>query len=262
MNRSMTAYTLFSGSSGNSVFVACGGTSILIDAGKSARSVCGALRDVGADISAINAIFITHEHSDHTSALEVISKKDHIPIHITEPSAGGFLCRNPFAKTVAEIHSPLFECTVGCLHVQSFVIPHDSEMNVGYVITSDDGEKIGIATDMGHVTASIKANLIGCERVIIESNHDLEMLRVGSYPYHLKKRISSKIGHLSNDDCSLLACDLASGGTKRITLAHLSRENNIPAIAMNTTVTALSRIGCEYGDVAVCVASPDIPMIV
>lgn len=258
----LTSYTLFSGSSGNSVYVTCGSTSILIDAGKSAKAVTDSLRDIGSDISLVSAIFITHEHSDHVSALEILSKKNHVPVHMTSPSAGSFLSRSTYTKSVAEVHPPIYECYVGDLHIQSFVIPHDSAMNVGYIITSEKGERIGIATDIGYVTDSIKSMLTGCKKVIIESNHDIEMLKDGSYPYHLKQRILSKNGHLSNDGCADLACSLAKSGTKNIMLAHLSKENNLPAIAMNTTVTALSENGCEYGDVTVSVASPDIPMIV
>jgi len=258
----LTAYTLFSGSSGNSVFVTCGTTSILIDAGRSARAVETSLREVGTDIKSIEAIFITHEHSDHIAGLEIISKKHKIPIHMTDPSANRVLRHHTYTPTVTETHPPIYECCVGDLRIQSFPIPHDSAMNVGYIISAQSGEKLGIATDIGYVTPIIEQSLLGCEQVILESNHDVDMLLEGPYPYYLKQRILSPYGHLSNTHCAELACKLAASGTKSLTLAHLSRDNNEPALALNTTIHTLFQSGCESGQVKIQVAPSDIVTLV
>lgn len=250
--------SLYSGSKGNSMFVRVGGTAILIDAGKSARALCHTLREIGSDISEIDAIFVTHEHHDHTSALEMIAKYHEIPIHMTEASAVIF-DRTPEAPIHARLvpHEPNFCVTVGELTVSSFRTSHDSRMSVGYRIEFFDGEEkhaIGIATDLGVVSDEVRKGLLGCEAVVLESNHDVEMLKNGSYPYDLKKRIASRYGHLSNTDSAEFCSELSEGGTKAILLAHLSEQNNEPTLALN-------EVRCAVGDdgVCVCVASPECP---
>lgn len=259
MRRDCRVFVLYSGSGGNSVFVRVGQSAILIDAGKSARALCRALCDIGEDIKNIDAIFITHEHSDHISALEVLSKKNDIPVYMTEVSAKRF-----DACPDAPIHSRLVRCDVefsaevGELSVRSFRTPHDSRMSVGYRIEFDNGGRrcaLGIATDIGYASDNIRENLLGCDAVIIESNHDEEMLMTGPYPRDLKLRVASKRGHLSNRECAELAMELADGGTKAFMLAHLSKENNLPELAYEETARALSGKGA-----AVFVAHPDEPV--
>ena len=250
--------TLYSGSDGNSTFISSGTTNILIDAGKSARTLCARLTEIGSDISKISAIFITHEHSDHISALETISKKHHIPIHITNGSAKK-LDRVPGAAVHSCLirHEPLFCEQVGNITVSSFATPHDSLMSVGYRIefnTDDTHHIFGVATDIGHVSESVRAGLIGCEAVVLESNHDEQMLLEGPYPRDLKMRILSKRGHLSNKDSALFAGELAANGTRNIILAHLSRENNEPTLAFDEVYSAISD-----DSVCIAVASPDHP---
>ena len=236
--------TLYSGSEGNCTFICSGNTSILIDAGKSARTLCARLSEIGSDIKNISAIFITHEHTDHVSALETLSKKYHIPIHITDRSATKF-----DRTTDAAVHSCLvrhdtvFCQTVGDITVRSFPTPHDSRAAVGYRLSfKEDGPEISIAvsTDTGHVTDIMRENLSGCYAVVIESNHDEEMLEGGPYPYDLKRRIASARGHLSNADCAALAAKLYEDGTKHIMLAHLSEENNLPELAYNEVFAAIA----------------------
>lgn len=243
---SFKAYTLFSGSGGNCIFVRRGDTRILIDMGKSARAVERALAEIGEDPASISAIFITHEHCDHTRGLDVFTKKRPIPIHITEPSAmaarGCDLARSLFVTHNA--HG--FEETVGDLRIRAFEIPHDSAANVGYIISPADvpeaeAERVGVATDIGFVTDTIKNSLCGCRYVILESNHDPFMLRTGPYPAQLKRRIASRGGHLSNEECAVLAAQLADAGTCRFLLAHLSKENNEPRLACSAVGSAL---GC------------------
>ena len=252
-------YTLYSGSGGNSTFIKVGDTRILIDAGKSARALCRSLCDVGEDINDIDAIFITHEHSDHVSALEVLSKKHRIPIHITEASALS-LERLPAPALLDNLccHEIGFCEQVGELKITSFRTPHDSRMSVGYRIEFEDSGceyAIGFATDIGYVSDEIRKNLTGCRAVVIESNHDVDMLMHGPYPRELKLRVSSKRGHLSNAECAELASELAQSGTEAFMLAHLSKENNEPTLALDEIRGAVE----EYG-AYVCVARPDEPV--
>lgn len=237
-------YTLYSGSKGNAVYFNVCGHEFLIDAGKSARALCSALNEIGTGIEKIEAIFITHEHSDHIAAAEVLSKKYRIPIHICSPSAKKVLERSSNNMSGCLIsHPPIFEEYLGEVRIRSFVTPHDSLSSVGYRIDYCENDKVcsvGLATDIGHVTDSIREGLLGCSSVILESNHDIDMLLGGTYPVELKHRILSSRGHLSNDDCAAFATFLVANGTKNIMLAHLSEENNIPSLALAATVGAVA----------------------
>jgi len=246
---------LYSGSGGNAVLIETEKTRILIDAGKSARTLCRALSSVGVDMADVDAIFITHEHTDHVSALEVLTKKHRIPIHVTAPSAGRFDGRGcPCLCDCLVRHEPYYTAEVGDLRIRSFRTPHDARMSVGYRIETESGEAIGYATDVGYVTQEIADALVGCEAVVLESNHDVDMLKKGPYPYDLKMRILSRHGHLSNRDSAALAAHLAVHGTRAFMLAHLSEENNEPSLAQDAYASAL-------GDdtVAVAIASADEP---
>ena len=250
--------SLYSGSGGNSTFVRVGAHAILIDAGKSARALCKALADIGESFDNINAIFITHEHTDHVSALEVLSKKPAIPIHITEVSAQRFDSQStPYSFSRLFTHTVEFCEHVGPMTVRSFRTPHDSRMSVGYRIEFCDGDRqcaIGYATDIGYVSEDIRKNLLGCDAVVLESNHDVDMLMRGPYPRELKMRVASKRGHLSNCECAELAIDLVQNGTRAFLLAHLSKENNEPCLALEEIQSAISGF-----DVTVTVAHPDEP---
>ena len=250
--------TLYSGSGGNSVYIGVAGTAILIDAGKSARRLCAALKEIGSDIEKIRAIFVTHDHADHISALEVLAKKNNIPIHITEQSARVFDRYSPAPIHERLVrHTPIYSVEVGEVTVSSFMTPHDSLMSVGYRIEFFDGDKkraFGVATDIGYVTDEIKEGLFGCEAVVLESNHDVDMLKKGPYPQMLKTRILSRKGHLSNADSAGLASYLAGNGTNAFLLAHLSEENNEPSLALEEAERAI----CD-GGVVIEVAAPDCP---
>ena len=258
----ITAYTLYSGSSGNCVYVKTPDTELLFDAGVSARAVEKGLNNIQSSLSRIGAIFITHEHSDHIKGLEVISKKHHIPTHMVTPSARA-LIRNPQASLLNDLylHPSVFSVKLGNTTIRSFPTPHDSAASVGYTVTYDaDGktEKFGLATDIGHITEELTASLLGSDAVVIEANHDVNMLFSGPYPYHLKLRIRSDKGHLSNEDCAKLAKFLAENGTRDFVLAHLSKENNFAPIAETTVRAAIS----EYKDIRWSVASQDEPVLV
>lgn len=231
---------LFSGSRGNSVLIRDGSTAVLVDAGKSDRRIRTELAKIGLSPAELSAIFITHEHSDHTGALEILSKKNQVPIYAVSESAEVFAPQGSFAAHCVTYIEAGTSLRIGSLSVRSFPIPHDSRANVGYRLETDDGDTLGIATDMGHVTEEITKNLSGCRRVILEANHDVEMLQAGPYPYTLKQRILSRNGHLSNENCGKLAVFLAENGTEAIALAHLSEHNNTPECAKTTVEAALS----------------------
>lgn len=237
--------TLYSGSRGNSAFISAGGANILIDAGKSAKALCSALREIGVDICSIDAIFVTHEHRDHISALQTLSHKHDIPIYMLLSSAQIFygLEDERLCGCLNIKFGDGFEVDINALHVKAFPTPHDSRAAVGYRLTFSEGGEtysIGYATDTGYVTDAMRENLTGCFAAVIESNHDLDMLREGAYPAELKQRISSKKGHLSNTDCAAFAAFLCNNGTKHLMLAHLSEENNIPELAYNETLCAIA----------------------
>ncbi len=246
--------SLYSGSSGNATLVRTSHGAILIDAGKSARALCAALKQAGSDADDIDAVFITHEHTDHISALEIFLKKHPVPVHITEKSAEG-LHTLPSSRlsSALSIHTPLFIERVADMTVRAFPVSHDSAMCVGYRIDTDDGFSFGIATDTGYVTEEMLEYLDGCHAVAIESNHSVDMLRCGPYPPELKRRILSRRGHLSNDECALLAQRLAARGTSGFMLAHLSRDNNRPDCALTSVKKALA----QFPNVKLCVAKPE-----
>ncbi len=237
---------LYSGSKGNSAFIEAGGARILIDAGKSAKALCSALKDINVDVDSIDAIFITHEHRDHISALQTLSHKHKIPIYMLLSSAErvfyGIQDERLCDCLMLQLRDS-FTVQVHELTVKAFPTPHDSMGAVGFRLTfTENGEEysVGYATDTGHVTKAMRENLTGCFAAIIESNHDLEMLREGPYPPELKQRISSKKGHLSNINCAEFAAELCASGTKHIMLAHLSEENNLPEIAYNETFSSIA----------------------
>lgn len=247
--------SLYSGSTGNAFLICGAGGTILIDAGKNAKRLCMALSDARVDPNEIQAIFITHEHSDHVSALPVFLKKHPIPVHILTASAYK-LANDPAVSPCLCLHPPIYSEEVCGMRVTSFPTPHDSHGSVGYRFEMEnaDGEtiRIGYATDIGHVSKEIEEGLLGCDAVILESNHDIEMLQTGPYPYDLKQRILSRRGHLSNSDSAVLAARLCTSGTKHLMLAHLSQENNTPELAFDECFGA---VGSE--DVSICVAHPD-----
>ncbi len=253
----ISVYTLASSSKGNCTYIRVGEDEILIDAGISAKRICDSLKAIDTDISRIKAIFITHEHSDHVSGLETLSKKYQIPVHFTEPSARcHFKSKNTEnTANTAVIHPILYNESVGKLTVSSFETPHDSAASVGYVVSGENADyTVAVATDMGYIPDSVSDALIGISYVILESNHDENMLLSGNYPYELKRRILGKGGHLSNEIAASFAARLIRAGTKRILLAHLSRENNLPELAYHSSLEAVGECGA-----AISVAAPDTP---
>lgn len=233
----MQVVTFASGSTGNCALVSCESGHILIDAGISMKRIKSNLALSGLTVGDVSGILITHEHSDHISGLAMLIKYYDIPVYAPRTVA------SHLHYSIAGIDECLHIIPVGeafelgGMIVTAFSTPHDTEQSVGYRIERDC--VFAIATDMGHVTDEVAASLRGADAVIIEANHDVDMLMGGPYPYYLKRRILSPNGHLSNSDCAGLAAYLADSGTRYIVLGHLSRENNTPALAYQTVRDAL-----------------------
>ena len=220
-----------SGSSGNCLLLSSGSTHILIDAGISKRRIEGSLAQSGLSMREIGGVLITHEHSDHISGLKMLLKYYALPVYAPRTVANRLRCCLPEAEPYLRVIPVNESFAIGDLTVTAFHTPHDTDESVGYRVQS--GGVFALATDMGHVTEEVLNALSGADAVLIESNHDEEMLRYGPYPVYLKRRILSDSGHLSNACCAELARALALGGTKQIILGHLSRENNTPALALS-----------------------------
>ena len=236
---------LYSGSKGNCTYISAGGASILIDAGKSFKNLRMALNQINVSIEDIDAIFITHEHRDHVASLRTLSHKFGIPIHMLLSSARIYdgLCDEKLCESLVLYRGTEFEAKIKGLTVKAFPTPHDSRGSVGYRLSFESDEEIisiAYATDTGCVTDRMRENFSGCFAAVIESNHDVDMLMNGPYPYDLKLRIRSDHGHLSNTDCAALAASLYEGGTRHIMLAHLSEENNDPNLAYNEVFSAIA----------------------
>lgn len=248
-------YTLFSSSKGNSVFVRAGNTQLLIDIGRSRKAICEALISVGSSIENIDAIFITHAHSDHTCGLAAIAAKHNIPIHTNRKTADQLLC-----KCVEErltVHTDRYTVEIGDVTVHSFVTPHDSMGSVGYVVDYAGSYRFGICTDTGCISREMAEELIHCDGVLIEANYDEDMLQKGPYPFYLKQRIAANTGHLSNSKAAELCCILARAGVKKIMLGHISPENNLPELALKSCCKALFEKG--YNDIDITVADRYVP---
>lgn len=249
--------SLFSSSSGNCTYIGSADGGILIDAGVSAKQIGLKLDCIGVDPFSIGAIFVTHEHSDHIKGLRVFASKYNIPVYASAGTIGelerlgvvnGRFQLNPIEDIIF---------TAG-MKTERFRTSHDVAESCGYIITTSDDRKIAVATDTGIVTDEMRNALAGSDLVLLESNHDIGMLRNGEYPYLLKRRILSDRGHLSNIACSEFAVELVKSGTTRLVLGHLSRENNIPELAFQTSKSALDCAGAvEYRDYLLQVAGSD-----
>jgi len=243
----MRLTTFASGSDGNCALLSMDGMNLLIDAGISCRRIRTELRASGVEPEAISAILITHEHSDHIAGLATLLKYCGAPICAPRTVASAIARTAAGAAARLRIFTPGTPETVGALTVRCFPTSHDTAESVGWRV--EGSAVFALATDTGCVTPEIEAGLRGADAVLIEANHDVDMLRTGPYPVYLKRRILSDHGHLSNDACASLAAKLAGSGTRQIVLGHLSRENNTPAKAYRTVCSAL-----EGTDTALCVA--------
>lgn len=240
-------YTFYSGSKGNCTFISDKDTNILIDAGVSASKIINSLSDIGVSPEEIDAILITHEHSDHVSGVKVLSDKFSIPVYANENTMSKLVMSGNVSERFSRVFMSGSSFLLRSANIRSFKTPHDSIESVGYIVEMDN-KKYGIATDTGCITKPMLSALAKCEAVLIESNHDVEMLKNGKYPYVLKRRILSDNGHLSNENCAWLATQLAIWGTKRIALGHLSENNNTPEKAFAATEKMFLENNIKIGD--------------
>ena len=226
--------SLYSGSTGNSLFVESNTTKILIDAGVSAKKIQEALLKINTNIEDLDAILITHEHVDHVRGIGVISKKYNIPIYSTLKTWSAL---DKYSENISVHNKKSFnigeDFEIGNFKVSSFEIPHDAVDPCGFNVFCD-GKKLSIATDVGHITADILTNLKDSDFIMLEANHDPEILKCGNYPYILKQRILGSHGHMSNSLAAETICKLANNNLKNVMLGHLSKENNFPELAYKT----------------------------
>lgn len=232
-------YPLFSSSKGNSYFIGTEKGGILIDCGVSYRRLTAALELNNIPLEALQAVFISHEHTDHIQGLKQLTKNTGIPVYGTKRTLQRL---SDTDKVSANSHLiDIFGKTIGCANceVTCFSTPHDAIHSCGYRITTEDGKVCAICTDLGHVTPEVDSALMGCRLVLIEANYDEDMLRYGPYPLYLKERILSQNGHLSNHACGDQVARLICQGTTHIVLGHLSQDNNRPDIANSTVQSHL-----------------------
>jgi phosphoribosyl 1,2-cyclic phosphodiesterase len=235
---------LASGSKGNCTLVSSSGTRLLVDAGLSCRELLRRLIKCAEDPRCIDAILVTHEHSDHVGGLYVLARTLKIPVYMTGATYQAYQrsTRDSAGERVRlerlEVFNAGHTFQIGDITVTPFTIPHDAVDPVGYTFRSE-GIKVGIATDLGYMPVSVRDHIRGCHVLMIESNHDLELLRGGPYPWSVKQRVMSRVGHLSNDALANFLTSDYDGGAEYLILAHLSEQNNHPEIARVTAERAL-----------------------
>jgi len=253
--------SLYSGSSGNSIFIASEQARILIDAGLPGKKIDDALRSIEQNPDSIDGIFITHEHSDHIKGVGVLSRKYDIPIYANDDT---WLAMENNIGKIKEHNIKVIDrrsvTQIKDLEIKSFIIPHDAVAAVGYTVHSK-GKQASVTTDFGVFTEEIRDNIKDSQVLLLESNHDVNMLKFGPYPYSLKRRILSEVGHLSNEDCGKAIVDILKYGTgKRIVLGHLSGTNNHPDLAYQTVLSVLQENNIEQNkDIYLAMASRHNP---
>lgn len=250
--------SLFSGSTGNSELVAFDDTLLLIDAGRTGKALDEAVRRQGFDMRMARAILVTHEHIDHIRGVGVLARKYGMEVYASHGTW------EAMADKVGEIPArqrcefdPDADFYIDKVNVLPFSIPHDAAQPTGFALTCG-GKKVSVMTDLGHTTKDLLSWVEGSDVMLLEANHDVQMLRDGSYPERLKRRILSNKGHLSNDACGMALTDLINCGTRHVYLGHLSEENNVPELAYSTVAHILETIGAKVGsDVELRMTFPD-----
>jgi len=250
---------LYSGSSGNSIFVASQNTKILVDVGMPGKSIESALKHINQDPSGIDGIFITHEHSDHIKGAGIISRRYDIPIYANENTWEAMKTKlgNIKENNIRIISNNSVD--IMDMHIINYNISHDAAAPIGYAIYSGN-KKACIATDLGYFSDVVKNIIKDADVILLESNHDVEMVKFGPYPYPLKRRILSDVGHLSNDACGQAIVEIMNDKQKQIILGHLSKTNNYPDLAYQTVFNILKENHIEIGrDISLKLARRDMP---
>ncbi len=246
--------SLFSSSKGNCTYVFSDTTKILIDVGISSKRLTERLIKDNIKPEEIQAILITHEHSDHTKGIRVFSKKFNVPVFASEKTWGTLVSLEiPDSLKHTFIVGTSFK--IGDICINPFSIPHDAIDPCGFSMTSGKN-KVTVATDMGHLTGELLYNFEKSDSILLEANHDVAMLRSGNYPYFLKERVIGNFGHLSNSLSAEAVEYLIKKGTKKFILAHLSEENNIPELALETVRSRLLTNNIDLSDISIEVAKP------
>lgn len=248
---------LGSGSSGNATFVASGRARILFDAGFSCRQIQQRLAAIGEDYAALDAVVVSHEHSDHVRGLEVLARKTGTAVYATQQTAAELGWKKQAPEIVPFQAGRGF--AVGDLEIETFTVPHDAADPVGFCVRRN-GRKIAIATDLGYLTDSVRYSLAGAGLLVLESNHDLEMLKSGPYPWEVKQRVMSRDGHLSNTAVAEYLARDWDRLARTIVLAHLSTHNNHPAIAEMEAQSAVDSVRAT--GTRILVAAQDAPTAV
>lgn len=251
--------SLYSGSSGNSIFVSSGNTKILIDAGLSGKTIENALKEIDQDPKDLDAVFITHEHIDHIKGAGIMSRRYDIPIYANELTWESMECK---IGKIKENNIKLIEnncVNLKDMNIESFNIPHDAVNPIGFSIHCDN-KKACIATDLGYFSSEVKHNIKDADVVLLESNHDVEMVKFGPYPYSLKRRILSNSGHLSNENCGKAIVDIINYKPKTVVLGHLSKTNNYPDLAYKTVINILNENNIKVNeDINLFMSKRDTP---
>jgi phosphoribosyl 1,2-cyclic phosphodiesterase len=247
--------SLYSGSSGNSLLVQSDNAKILVDAGVSGKKIIDALTSINVDISEINAIIVSHEHSDHIKALRVLSNKYNIPVFANKETWAAMPLE--FANIISD-NIKYFELNknfyINDLEILPFPIPHDAANPCGFNIFNNE-HKISIATDIGNMNSQVFSKLENSSFILLESNYDPEVLKCSSYPYPLKERIAGPSGHLPNYLAGQTISKLIDTGLKSVMLGHLSKENNFPELAYQTVLDELSKNNLSDSCIELNVAS-------
>lgn len=239
----MKLCSIASGSSGNCIYVGNENTNLLVDAGISGKRITQGLSSIDVNPEKLDGVLVTHEHSDHVSGVGVLARKYHVPIYATVETIHSILK----IKNIGRIPEELFHIVepdvpflLNDIEVNPFSISHDASNPVCYTFCGDN-HKVAVATDLGKYDDYIIQHLMGTEALLLEANHDINMLQVGAYPYVLKRRILGDRGHLSNDNTGRLIGKLLHDKLKYIMLGHLSKENNYPELAYETVKYELEK---------------------
>ena len=249
---------LFSGSTGNATYISCEAGSFLVDAGSNLKWITNGISACGGNIEDLKAIFITHEHIDHISALFSITKKYNFPIVASRKTLEAIIKANKIPSASRLIAIDQTKYSLPGIEIKRFATSHDCEGSSGFTFTLPGDKKVGICTDTGCIDEVTLNHLKGCTAVLLESNHDITMLKNGPYSPMLKHRILSDRGHLSNIQCACTLMELYKSGTRRFILGHISQKNNTPALALEANKSALLSIGAkENKDYIIYAAAPN-----